>query len=123
MDQSTRAQISALAKDEGLIAVVLKLCDKWGDSAFDIVDHWEASLHGVGLGKKDDHSVLVYIDNFGKADGVYGVELENPPSGSEFPYTVAGKYDSVSFDDLSSLVGRHLGIAPSGGPVTGDSRV
>jgi len=119
MDQSTKVQISALAKDEGLVAAVLKLCDKWGDRAFDVVDHWEASLTGVGLGRRDDHSVLVYIDNFGKADGMYYVELENPPSGSEFPYTVAGRFHSVSFDDLISLVGHHLGLAPSVGPVTG----
>jgi hypothetical protein len=119
MDQSARVQVSALAKDEGLVSVVLRLCDRWGDVAFDVVDHWEANLHGVGLGRRDDHSVLVYIGNFGKVDGVYDVELENPPSGSEFPYTVAGQYDSISFDELSSLVGQHLGLAAGAGPVSG----
>jgi hypothetical protein len=122
MDQSTKSQISALAKDEGLVAAVLRLRDRWGDLAFDIVDHWEANLHGVGLGRRDDHSVLVYVDNFGKADGTYDVELETPPSGSAFPYTVAGRYGSVSFDELSSLVGRHLGLAASDAPKTQPGR-
>ena len=115
MNRSARAQISTLAKDEGLIATVLRLCDNWGDHAFDVVDHWESYLHGVGLARRDDHSVLVYIENFGRPVGTYYVELEDAPTEDILPYTSSGRYDSVSFEDLSSLVGRHLGLAANAG--------
>jgi hypothetical protein len=77
-------------------------------------------LHGVGLGRTDDHAVLVYVDNFGKADDTYDVELENPPRGTAFPYAVAGNHESVTFDELSSLVGKHLGLASGPDSVDGD---
>jgi hypothetical protein len=110
MGQSARVQIAALTKDDRLVAAVLRLCDRWGEHAFDIVDHWEANLHGVGLSRTDDHAVLVYVDNFGKADDTYEVELENPSSGTTFPYVVAGNREAATFDELSSLVGKHLGL-------------
>ena len=46
------AQVWTLFKDPGLIAVVIRLCDCWGDRAFEVVDHGEANFHGVGLPKK-----------------------------------------------------------------------
>jgi len=122
MDQSARVQISAATKDAGLASAVLKLCDRWGDHAFDIVDHWEANLHGIGLGRPDDHGVLVYVDNFGKANDTYYVELENPPSGTALPYVVAGRHESVSFDELSSLVGQHLGLTSTPLPERGTAK-
>jgi len=103
------AQLPTLSKDASLIAVVMKLRDYWGRRAFDVVDHWEANTHGVGIARVRDHSVLVYIDNFGKAKDTYYVELENPPvAGSNQPFKSAGVYDSVTFDELNALVGRHL---------------
>jgi len=110
MEKSARVQIAALAKDARLVAAVLRLCDRWGERAFDIVDHWEANLHGVGLSRTDNHAVLVYVDNFGKADDTYDVELENPSSGTSFPYVFAGKRSDVTFDELSCLVAKHLGL-------------
>lgn len=109
IDRSIEAQISALSKDPRLITVLEALCTKWGKHAFDIVDHWEANLHGVGVARRDDHSCLVYIDTFGKADGAFGVEFEEAPSaGSDLPYTFVGRQQPASFEELSLLVGQHL---------------
>ncbi len=111
MSDEIGVQVSTLSKDADLIAVLVRLCDFWGNHAFDVVDHWEANLHGVGVAQKQNHSVLVYIDNFGKAKDTYYVELESPPTpGSRQPFKSAGVYDEVIFDELSSLVGRHLGL-------------
>ena len=111
MSDKVGVQVSTLSKDPDLIAVVMRLCDCWGDRAFDVVDHWEANFHGVGLAQKKDHAVLIYIDNLGKAEGTYYVELEGPPpSGSDQPFKSAGVYDTVAFEKLTSLVGHHLGL-------------
>jgi hypothetical protein len=112
MCQSVEIQISGLVKDQGLLGAVAKLGDRWGGAAFDIVDHWEANLNGIGLARRDDHSVLVYVDNFGSVGDTYCVELEGPPDPSgDLPYSSIAKYDSVSFEELSHLVGQHLGLA------------
>jgi hypothetical protein len=87
----------------------MKLRDRWGDRAFDIVDHWEADAEGVGIARVEDHSVLVYICSFLDAKDTYYIELENPPSpGSDLPYESAGIYPRVTFDELETLAGRHL---------------
>lgn len=104
-------QVSTLTKDPELVAVVMRLFDYWGDNAFDIVDHWEANFHGVGIARKKDQAVLVYLDNFGKPEGAYYVELEGPstPDGDQ-PFKCVGVYDPVGFEQLRSLVGHHLGL-------------
>jgi hypothetical protein len=87
----------------------MRLCDYWGEGAVDVVDHWEANMHGVGVAQTMDHSVLAYIDTFGKTKGTYYVELEVPPSvGSGQPFKSAGVYDTVNFEELRCLVGQHL---------------
>jgi hypothetical protein len=111
MSDELQVQVSGLTKDPNLIAVLKRLCGSWGDRAFDVVDHWEANFHGVGVAKKENHSVLVYIDTFGKTPDTYYVELESPPEAdSGQPLKSAGVFDPVNFDELSSLVGRHLGL-------------
>ena len=92
MINTVRAQISTLSKDAGLIDVLMRLCDFWGDRAFTVVDHLEPNLHDVGLAQKSNHSV----------------------SGSEQPFKSAGAYDTVTFEDLRSLVGRHLELEHQG---------
>lgn len=112
MSDTVAAQVSTLSKDAGLIAMLMRLCDFWGDRAFDVVDHWEANLHGVGVAQKGNHSMLVYIDNFGKAKDTYHVELESPASpGSEQPFKSAGVHETITFEELRSLVGRHLDLS------------
>ena len=109
--EKVAAQVSALSKDANLIAVLTRLHEFWGDRAFDVMDHWEANFHGVGVAQKKNHSVLVYIDNFEKAKDTYHVELESPPlPGSEQPFNSAGVYDTVTFEELRSLVGQHLDL-------------
>ncbi len=111
MSEEIRAQVSRLSKDANLIATLMRLAAVWGDHAFDVLDHWEANLHGIGVAQKANHSVLVYIDNFGKAKDTYNVELEIPPlPGSGQPFKSAGVYDGITFEELSTLVGRHLGL-------------
>jgi hypothetical protein len=112
MDESVKVQISRVAKDQSLLGAVSKLSDRWGEAAFDVVDHWEAYLHGIGLARRDDHTILVYLDNFRRSADTYRVELEGPPGlCGDLPYSPIATYDSVSFEELSDLVGEHLGLA------------
>ena len=111
MNSRVTDQISSLSKDPGLIAALVELRRSWGECSFDIVDHWEANAHGVGMAQPADRSVLAYVDNFRQPSGFYYVELEGPTeAGSEQPYRSMGIYESVSFEDLRSLVARHLAL-------------
>src|SRR5260370_36109345 len=104
VDDNCTIQISALHKDADLIGVLTKLRDAWGDGAFDVVDHWEADLHAVGVAKKGDPALLVYIGNFGRPRGTYYVELEGPPvPGSGQPFSLNAVHDSVKSEDVLAL--------------------
>jgi len=111
MNGTVTDQISRLSKDSGIIAALVALRRSWGEWSFDIVDHWEANLHGVGLAQRSDRSVIAYIDNFRQPEGFYYLELEGPAeASSDQPYRSMGIYDSVSFEDLKPLVARHLAL-------------
>jgi hypothetical protein len=108
-------QVARLSTDPGLLAALVDLGRCWGNFGLDIVDHWEANAHGVGLAQPTDHSTLIYIDNFDQPSGFYYVELEAPPEpGSEQMYKSVGIYESVSFEELKSLVAGHLAMDKPG---------
>jgi hypothetical protein len=106
---SVREQVLSLVKDTRLIAMLMRLQETWGDLAFDVVDHWDANLHCVGVAQKRNHSILVSIDNFGHSNETYDVELESPPlAGSDQPFKALASFKKVTFKELSGLVGNHL---------------
>ena len=102
-----------VSKDESIRATLDLLSERLGRSAFDIVDHWDADLDAVGIARPSDHRYLVYF-SASHSDGTYYVELEAPPEvGSEFPYSVAGRFESVELDSLVELAKRHLALPPT----------
>lgn len=102
-------QLSEDDKDRAIIEVISKLQQRLGENFFQIVDHWEADLCGIGIANPQAHEILVYIGTAHMPEGQYFVELESAPEpGSEMPYQVAGRYESVGFEELVSIVSAHL---------------
>jgi hypothetical protein len=103
------SQVACLSKERKLISTILRLSEIFGDQAFDVVDHWESNFCAVGIAQKMNHSILVYIDNFEQDNDTYHVELERPPfPGTNLPFSSAGSFEKVSFEDLCTLISRHL---------------
>jgi hypothetical protein len=104
----TRDQPLSPQKDGRLKSMLSKIERRLGPDAFQVVDHWQADLWAVGIAHPNDEHLLAYIAA-DLPDDRYFVELETLPApGSELPYAVAGRFQSVSFDELVEPVAAHL---------------
>jgi hypothetical protein len=97
-------------KATSLKRIIGRLRQTLGTEAFDIVDHWDGDLCAVGIARRDDHGLLVYISTYNKKDDQYFVSLELPSSETKMPYDSAGTFENVDFDRLESIVRQHLKI-------------
>jgi hypothetical protein len=101
----------ALIKDPSIHRVLEKLYEYFGAEAFDIVDHWTIDPFAVGIGKKANHEVLAYISTSEIPGSSYCLHLELPPEPeSDCPYTPAGQFDSLNFQQLVEKIGYHLDL-------------
>jgi len=98
-------------KNQEIIDVLARLQQMFGEGCFDIVDHWDADLNAIGIANPADHGRLAYIAINNDHPNGYFVELELPPSPeSDLPYCIAGNFEDIDFEQLASVVGRHLGL-------------
>ena len=98
-----------LVKDESIHELLARLGKAMRGRAFQVVDHWEASLCAIGVASPEEKRVLAYISTFDKPPGYYFVSLElPPPRGSERSYLPAGEHEHVDFKELARLVRKHL---------------
>jgi hypothetical protein len=104
-----------LQKDETIIRLLAKLRERLGVAGFDVVDHWELDLCAVGIARRGESKVLVYVSTHGQPESTYFVSLELPPeSGNQewanHPYTPAGECVARSFEELVEVIRKHLAI-------------
>ena len=86
-----------------------ELTRRFGQEAVSVVDHWDCDSVAIGLARPDDHSVLAYVASY--TESSFYVELELAPEpGSDLPYAVAGRYESLAFEDALAKVAGHLGL-------------
>jgi hypothetical protein len=98
-----------LVKDEAIKDLLAKLPKALRGRAYQVVDHWEASLCAIGVASPEEKRVLAYISTFDKPRGYYFLSLElPPPPGSVREYVPAGEYEHVDFPTLARLVRAHL---------------
>jgi hypothetical protein len=96
-------------KDRSILMVLLKLYKRMGPNAFVIYDHWGHDKSAIGITSPQNHGVLVYISTFGTPENYYNVRLELPmKQNSDFPYTAAGKYKGLDFEELVDVIRKHL---------------
>ena len=100
-----------MEKDPSIVQAVAALEGRFG-AALKVADHWEADLMSIGVTGSGAPDVLVYFSTFRRAPGRYYVDLESPaPVGSNLPYQQGETFDDVDFEELASLVSRHLGLS------------
>ena len=102
--------MSALRKDRSVIDTVAALQARLGSDLV-VVDHWDADLTATGVGRSSDPARLVYFSILDRAPNRYYVDLEFPPQdGSDLPYEEGERFDDVDFEQLVSIVSRHLSL-------------
>ena len=74
-----------------------------------IQDHWQADLYAIGIACEGTPAHLVYVNTFGKPDGLYYYECETPKGKEDEDYVVFDRGDNVNFDELSIIIKNHLG--------------
>lgn len=100
---------NTLTKDATVLQLIERLTEHLGPGTFDIVDHWESDLSAIGITRPSKPGHLVYISTFGHHGDSYFVSLELPPAhGSDLPYEPAGEQQTKSFDELLTLIQKHL---------------
>lgn len=97
-------------KDDEIRDLLTWLRNRLGQS-FVVTDHWEADRSAIGVTAPDDPTQLVYISSCSRPAGTYFVELEAAPAtGSEFPYTMVGRFNAIDREQLLRVVGEHLHV-------------
>lgn len=82
-----------------------------GEEAFQVVDHWEADRHPVGIAARSKPGQLVYFFCSERNPGRFYVALEKPPVlGSDFPYSPGDVFEDVDFEELANIVAAHIGL-------------
>jgi len=97
-----------MEKDADITQLLAWLRQRLGNG-FVVADHWNIDLRATGLSATNDPSQLVYVSGLGPDR--YFLELESAPlPGSNVPYRVLDRYDSVSRDELLDIVCHHLRV-------------
>jgi len=97
--------LEELNKDETIKATVRHLADKFGNTSFNIKDHWEGDRCAIGLIDADEKH-LIYFSTCGP-NGFY-VSLENLKAHGDLPYEPVGDFDNVDLERLEKLFVQHL---------------
>lgn len=94
-------------KNPRIIDVITLLQNKYGEANIIINDHWEADLEAIGLADKTKQ-YSAYISTANKQNGNYYLFLENPPINDTLPYSPAGEFANLTFDELEKKLTIHL---------------
>jgi hypothetical protein len=105
--QSRRAQMD---KDSSIVELLAWLGAQL-PGQFVVTDYWQPDLLATGI-SSIERTVLVYISTFGRPEGRYYLELETlQASQPDSPGEVIARHNSVTRDELLSIVTKHLGIS------------
>lgn len=100
-----------LVKEQSILETLGLLSARFGDKTLRAIDHFEADLCAISVGREGDRCRLVYFSTYGHAPGRYYVELELPPTESTVsPFVKGGQYSDVDFETLVRLVAEHLSL-------------
>lgn len=104
---------AALTKDASIWQLVGELAGRLDAHQFQIIDHWDADLFAIGIGRADKPGRLVYVSTYQQPPGHYAFECEEPHR--EHKFEAGYRANAVTFDQLVDVIRRHLSIA-SGDP-------
>lgn len=107
MHMADHNDFTKLEKHPALLDLLKNLERSLGPGAFQVVDHWQGDSDAIGVAHPLNRKLLAYIAAHGSDD--FYIELELPPQpGSELPYSVAGEFQSLSFDQAAVIVAEHF---------------
>lgn len=107
---------SDLEKEAPIHEVLIRLRDRLGVSGFELVDHWDADLHAVGIGRPGDNRYVAHISTWAMQKGRYYLSLDAPRANdSDSEIVEVERFDNIDFSTLLTHVGRHLKYEPSDG--------
>jgi hypothetical protein len=98
-----------LNKHESILGFLARLSGELDPSSWEVVDHWDSDLHAIGIARRGEPGVLVFVSTRRQLPGRFFCSLElPPPPGDDAPYRPAGDRDGVEFPDVLRLVREHL---------------
>ena len=100
-------------KDGSIGQLLARLRERLGSGSFLVVDHWPHDTRAVGIARPDNLEVLAYISTEEADPERYFVSLELPPRGewADAPYSPAGDQNVRGFEELATMLERHLSDA------------
>ncbi len=85
------------------------LLKKYGSANIVVTDYWDADNSAIGLADTTK-KYTVYITDYGIAENLFFVSLENPPTTEDFPYTPGGDFDNLTAEEVEEILIKHLKI-------------
>jgi len=96
-------------KTEQIKHLTSYLIKKYGEENIVVTDYWDGDNTAIGLADKTK-KYTVYISDNGNTDQRFFVSLENPPTSDDFPYTPGEDFDSLTIDEVETIIIKHLKI-------------
>lgn len=94
-------------KSSGINALLISLREDIGKENFDITDHWEGDELAIGISKKGNPGVLVYI-SVNINTPIFYIELELPSETNE--YEQVGVFENLKYKEMLTIIKNHLGL-------------
>ncbi len=94
-------------KDESIVDLLARL--DVATRGWQIVDHWEADLHAIGVAAKRDASRLVYVSTFAQVPGRFDFQCETQAGSNDDGYASGATGEGVDYDVLLKAMTDHLG--------------
>ncbi len=101
--------IESFNKDQSIKKTIIRLYKRLGKGFFILYDHWGDDKTAIGICSPQNYKRLVYISTYDTPINHFNVRLELPPvENSNLPYTDAGKFYAISFEELVEIIKKHL---------------
>ncbi len=98
--------IASLHKHSSIWTFLSGLSDKLGWENYQVVDHWDADLHAIGVASLKDPARLVYVSTFQQMPGRYAFECE--VSGADEMPVAVQRGPALDLDGIVEIIRSHL---------------
>ncbi len=100
-----------IIKDRTVWDFLERLARNLDSHSYSVVDHWDADLCAIGIGRRDCPEILVYVSTHGEDVGRYTCACELPEDDGGSPEECE-ILEHIDFDTLLSVIRGHLGLNP-----------
>jgi hypothetical protein len=97
-----------MQKDRSVLKMLDTLAEKLDPKTWTVIDHWDADRFAVGVAKKTNPKLLVYVSTHEQAEGRFCFECEVQADRDDSEYRVVRKEVGVDVDSLVSAILAHF---------------